>query len=150
MKIKLFKLIAYILIPLLVGGLGSFFTISSIPTWYVFLNKPVFSPPNWIFAPVWTVLYVLMGVSAYFASEMKAKIKNYWIQLVLNALWTPIFFGLHSPALGLIVILALWWFILRTIKDFYKTNKTSAYLLIPYLLWVSFATILNFAILILN
>ncbi len=149
-KINFVKLSFYFVIPLLVGYLGSFFTISAIPTWYALLNKPFFSPPNWLFAPVWTLLYVMIGISGYIASENKASMKNYWIQLGLNTLWTPIFFGLHSPALGLIVILVLWWFILQTIKDFYKTSETSAYLLIPYLTWISFATILNFSILILN
>lgn len=132
------------------GIVGSFFTVSSIPTWYVTLNKPVFSPPNWIFAPVWTILYILMGISLYLVWQ-KGKVPFiFWIQLILNTVWSIVFFGMKNPALALVDIIALWIIIILTIKSFYKISKTAGYLLIPYLLWVSFAAILNLAIVILN
>jgi benzodiazapine receptor len=137
----------------LVGIMGSIFTRDTIPTWYVYINKPVFSPPNWIFGPVWTTLYCLMGISFYLIWSQgwhKKAVKNagqtFLAQLALNFLWTPLFFGLKSPLLGLITIIALWILIVLTMKKFYPLSKTAFYLLIPYLLWVSFATILNGAI----
>lgn len=151
------KLIGCIIGCEVVGLLGTIFTIDSIPTWYANLNKPFFSPPNWLFGPVWTILYALMGISIYLILKKGIKKKNvknavqfFLIQLVLNFIWTPVFFGLKSPLLGLIVIVAMWVFIVLTIKKFYTLSKLAAYLLVPYLLWVSFATILNAAILYLN
>jgi translocator protein len=139
-----------------VGLLGTPFTMKAIQEWYAFLNKPFFSPPNWLFGPVWTILYLMMGVAIYLIWKEKltkrtelAK-KLFLIQLGLNFIWTPIFFGLRSPLMGLIVIVAMWFMILLTIKKFLTINKLAAYLLVPYLMWVSFATILNLAILILN
>ncbi|MBI2315069.1 tryptophan-rich sensory protein [Candidatus Daviesbacteria bacterium] len=141
----------------LVGIAATPFTLSAIQTWYQTLNKPSFSPPNWVFGPAWTILYFLMGVAAYLVwikgLEKKA-VKNalafFIAQLVFNFLWSILFFGLHSPILGLIDILILWTLILITIIKFYKISKTAAYLLIPYLLWVTFATILNLSIVLLN
>jgi translocator protein len=140
-----------------VGFLGIPFTISAIPTWYATLNKPFFAPPNWIFGPVWTLLYFLMGVAFYLIWKKdwkQRKVKTagmfFLAQLGLNFLWTPVFFGLKMPLLGLIVIMAMWIFILITIKKFYLLSKLASYLLVPYLLWVSFATMLNVAIVILN
>jgi benzodiazapine receptor len=149
------KLIACILLCEAVGFLGSIFTFSSIPTWYAALVKPSFSPPSWIFGPVWTVLYALMGISLYLIwmkgySKHKSAVLIFFIQLALNFIWTPAFFGLHQLLLALIIIILLWIEIFITIRKFYRISKTAAYLLIPYLLWVSFATALNFAILILN
>jgi tryptophan-rich sensory protein len=132
------------------GILGSFFTISAIPEWYSTLNKPFFSPPNWIFAPVWTVLYILMGVSLYLVWLKKKVPTVFWIQLILNAAWSVIFFGLKNPGLAMVNILALWIAIFLTIKSFYKISITASNLLIPYLLWVSFASILNLSIVLLN
>ncbi len=137
------------------GLLGSFFTFSAIPEWYQTLNKPFFSPPNWLFGPVWTVLYIFMGISLYLIWDSKGKgkskaLKIFWIQLFLNAIWSIIFFGMRNPGLALIDIVALWIAIILTIKSFYKISKPAAYLLIPYLLWVSFAAILNYSIWILN
>ena len=133
------------------------FTISSIPTWYQTLQKPPFSPPNWIFGPVWTILYFLMGVVAYLIwvkglekKAVKTALKFFLAQLLFNFFWSLLFFGLHSPILGLIDILILWALILITIIKFSKISKTAAYLLVPYLLWVSFATILNLSIVLLN
>ncbi len=132
------------------GIIGSFFTVSSIPEWYSTLNKPGFSPPNWIFAPAWTSLYILMGISLYLV-WVKHKVPFvFWIQLILNAVWSIIFFGMRNPTLALVNIAALWIAIILTIKAFYKINKISAYLLYPYLAWVSFATILNLEIVLLN
>lgn len=151
------KLLISVLVCELVGLISTPFTIASISTWYVFLNKPLFSPPNWIFAPVWTMLYFLMGVSAFFIWKKGLKYKKakrslffFLIQLFFNFLWSLLFFGLHSPILGLLDILFLLVFIIITIMQFYKISKIAAYLLIPYLLWVSFATILNLSIVLLN
>ena len=141
----------------LVGILGAFFTIEAIPSWYRSLNKPFFSPPNWIFGPVWTILYLLMGISFYLIlnkgwnkKQVKSAGMYFLTQLALNFIWTPIFFGLRTPLFGLIVILTLWALIIFTMKKFYILSRAAFYLLIPYFLWVSFATILNAAILLLN
>lgn len=141
----------------LVGILGTPFTAAAIPTWYATLNKPFFAPPNWLFGPAWTLLYFLMGVSFYLiwkqnskSKETKTAKKFFLAQLFLNFIWSPIFFGLRSPLLGLIVIIILWALIIATIYKFYPLSKWAAYLLVPYLLWVTFATTLNGAILFLN
>ena len=132
-------------------------TMAAIPVWYAHLEKPFFSPPNWVFGPVWTVLYFLMGVSLYFIWTSKGKDKEkqiaftyFAIQLLLNILWTPLFFGFQSPIFGLITILLLVFFIIRTMQSFIKISPVAAWTLIPYLLWVSFATILNASIVFLN
>src|SRR3989344_6471988 len=154
---NLLKLVVSVIGCELVGFLGTPFTISSIPTWYATLNKPFFAPPNWIFGPVWTLLYFLMGVSFYLIWKQdfkKKKVKTaglfFLAQLTLNFIWSPIFFGLQAPLLGLIVIVAMWVLIVMTMKKFYPLSKLAYYLLVPYLLWVSFATILNAAIVALN
>ncbi len=151
------KLILSIGVCLGAGILGSFFTVNSIPTWYTALNKPVFSPPNWVFAPVWTILYILMGISLYLVISNKEKGKSkkwavqvFAVQLILNALWSIIFFGLKNPALAFLEILVLWASIFLTIKVFFNINKLAGKLLIPYLAWVSFATLLNLSIVLLN
>lgn len=154
---KYLKLIGLILLCELVGIVGSVYTISAIPTWYLGLNKPFFSPPNYLFGPVWTTLYALMGISIFRILELKKKNKKvneaanlFWIQLFLNGIWTPIFFGSRQLLLALIVIMFMWLYILKTIKAFAKIDKLSAYILYPYLAWVSFAMILNFSIWFLN
>ncbi|MGA3291958.1 MAG: TspO/MBR family protein [Candidatus Microgenomates bacterium] len=154
---RFLKYVISIGISLFVGGLGSIFTISSIPVWYATLNKPSFSPPNWLFGPVWTILYILMGISVALVWEKGLKTKKvrdaiylFIIQLIFNAIWTPIFFGARNIFLGLIVIILMWIFILKIILAFGKINKTASYLLYPYITWVSFATILNFSVWILN
>lgn len=155
---NLYKFIIAILICEGAGLIGSVFTMSSIPTWYATLNKPVFSPPNWIFAPVWTTLYFLMGVSLYLVWAKKIdkkalKIKAYQVffaQLILNVLWSLVFFGMKSPFAGLVVIIILWLLIIETIRRFAKIDKTASVLQYPYLIWVTFATILNFSIWVLN
>ncbi|MFH0863745.1 MAG: TspO/MBR family protein [Candidatus Gottesmanbacteria bacterium] len=157
MKINYPKLILSIFICLLAGFLGSYFTAPAISTWYVYLQKPFFSPPNWIFAPVWTTLYILMGISAGLVwqkgldnKKVKLALSIFGVQLVLNILWSFMFFGLQIPFLGLVTIIFLWLAILITIKKFLKINRTAGLLLIPYILWVSFASILNLAIHLLN
>lgn len=143
----------FILLSLSAGFVGSFFTIESISTWYSTLEKPFFSPPNWVFGPVWTTLYVLIGISGYLAYKSRGNsfaIKIFGLQLVLNTLWSIIFFGLKMPWLAFVEILVLLGVIVYLMKLFYKIDKVSAYLLIPYLLWVSFASILNLAIWLLN
>lgn len=152
---KLVKLLISLALPQLAGGLGAFFTITSVQSWYLTLNRPSWNPPNWLFGPVWTLLYILMGIACYliWTSEHPQKKKLltlYFVQLALNALWSPAFFGMESPILGLVVIIPLWVMILLCIFQFRKVNKWASILMVPYLLWVSFATALNFAIWYLN
>lgn len=155
MQIKNLNLLGLSLILCLgTGLLGSLFTIPSIPTWYQSLNKPFFSPPNFVFAPVWTTLYILMAISLYLVLVKKPKnnlpIKFFLIQLLLNFFWSIIFFYIHAPLVAFFDILLLFTFIALTIEAFYKVNKVASYLLVPYILWVSFAAILNLSIVILN
>jgi benzodiazapine receptor len=157
MKPKLIPLIALILVCQLAGLLGSFFTAPSIPAWYAGLEKPSFSPPNWLFAPVWLILYTLMGVAAYLIwergigrKEARSALIIFALQLVLNTFWSLLFFGLQSPKLALIEIVILWFFIFLTIWKFAKISSLAGLLLLPYLAWVSFAALLNFFIFRLN
>ncbi|RTE54426.1 tryptophan-rich sensory protein [Arenibacter aquaticus] len=140
-------------ICLTIGFLSSFATQSSVNDWYAGLNKPSFNPPNWIFAPVWTILYVMMGVSAgivwakgVYHIWVKTALYHFGIQLLFNALWSIIFFGFKNPFAALLVILTLLVLLIFTIKWFKVVSKTAAYLLLPYLLWVCFATALNYKI----
>jgi len=154
-RLNLPKLAASISLCLAVGGLGSIFTVSAIPAWYATLNKPFFSPPNYVFASVWTILYILMGISLYLLWTAKKKekdkaVKLFFIQLVLNFFWSIIFFGWHNPQAALVEVIALWLFIFLTIRQSYSISKTSAYLLYPYIVWVSFALILNLFVAIIN
>ena len=135
------------------GLIGSVATFPSIPTWYATLEKPFFNPPNWLFGPVWIALYTLMGISAFLVwrkgirdRQVKVALGIFVAQLILNSLWSIVFFGLHSLLGGLIVILPLWVAILLSIVTFYRISKTAGVLLIPYILWVSFATLLNFSL----
>ncbi len=152
MKLNNFlKLPISILVALLVGALGSLFTTSSIQNWYATLAKPSFNPPAWLFAPVWTILYVLMGISFWMIWTSRSKEKNramglFVVQLVLNGIWSPVFFGAHSIGGALALIVLLWAAIVLTILIFKKISKPAAWLLVPYILWVSFAMLLNFAI----
>lgn len=139
------------------GGIGSAFTAPAIPEWYATLAKPSFSPPNWIFAPVWTLLYILMGLAAAIVwqkgignSEVRSALVAFLIQLILNMLWSFLFFGLRSPLYGLVDILFLWGAILVTIGQFFRVSIPAAAMLIPYLLWVTFASGLNVGIFLLN
>lgn len=146
-----------IILSLSVGFLSGQVTQSAIPTWYAGLEKPFFSPPNWVFAPVWTLLYTLMGWAAgrvWFYGRRhlwgKTALYHFGAQLIFNGLWSLVFFGLRNPLLGLLVILILWVLIERTLYWFRLVDKKAAYMLYPYLAWVSFATVLNAAIWYLN
>jgi tryptophan-rich sensory protein len=139
------------------GGIGASFTASAIPEWYATLAKPSFSPPNWVFAPAWTLLYILMGLAAAIiwqkglqSSQVRRALVAFLIQLVLNMIWSVLFFGLRSPLYGLVDILFLWIMILVTIAQFSKVSIPAALLLIPYILWVTFASSLNLGIFLLN
>ncbi len=158
---KSLKVILSISISVIVAGfagiIGGFFTSMSVSGWYLTLSKPFFNPPAWVFAPTWTFLFVLMGIASYFVfingiekKEVKVALSIYGVQLIFNVLWSVFFFGLKSPLLGFINILILWGLILITIILFWRIDKKAGYLMIPYILWVSFAAVLNFAILILN
>ena len=144
------KLLLSLLLPFLAGGLGSAFTTPAIPTWYATLNKPVWQPPSWLFGPVWTTLYVMMGLSLFFVIKNRAAITIFVIQLIFNALWSIVFFGMKNIGGALGVIGLLWMLIAVNIVIFYRLNKVSGLLLVPYLLWVSFASYLNYTIWTLN
>lgn len=152
-KKNLVRLIISLGICQLAGVLGALFTSPSIPTWYASLEKPAFNPPNWLFSPVWITLFVLMGISLYFLWESTLKERRakrvlfiFSIQLALNVLWSIIFFGLKSPSFAFLEIVILWAAILLTIIKSLKVSKIAGVLLIPYILWVSFAAVLNFFI----
>jgi len=152
------KLVIACALCLSVGLIASIFTTEqTLSNWYATLNKPFFAPPNWVFGPIWTVLYVLMGVSAFLIwrrgiNNRTGRICLAWFvgQLLLNGLWTPLFFGLQMPLVAFVEILLLWSAILLTIMRFKRVSKTAALLLIPYILWVSFAAVLNGGIWLLN
>ena len=152
------KLIAACVLCLAVGFVGSLFTTSeNLSIWYAGLNKPFFNPPGWLFGPVWTTLYILMGISAFLIwqkgiDKPPVRLAVIWfvVQLFLNGLWTPVFFGLHLPAIAFIEILLLWLAIIFTINSFRIISMPAALLLVPYLLWVTFASILNASLWLLN
>ena len=153
MNKKTTRILVAVAVCLFVGFLSSFATQSSISDWYVTLNKPSFNPPNWIFAPVWSTLYVLMGVAAgivwskgFYHKWVKTALYHFIFQLIFNVAWSIAFFGIRRPDYALLIIIILLILILLTIKWFRVVNKTAALLMIPYLLWVSFASILNYSI----
>ena len=138
----------------LIGGLA---TRSSVTTWYATLQKPAFAPPNWLFGPAWTVLYILMAVAAWVVWKqglavpgIKLALAVYLVQLVLNGAWSGLFFGLRSPLAGFVGVIALWLAILATTVLFFRVSPTAGYLMLPYIAWVTFASALNAAILKLN
>lgn len=171
---KIAKFIISIVVCQLAGFIGAIFTTPKINTWYAGLNKPAFTPPGSFIGAVWTILFFLMGISLYLVWDKNWKPQvssqdkkmRYWnrfseklwkgewreenvvlifaLQLVLNVLWSMLFFGLQSPAMAFFELLMLWWTILYTIANFYRISKPAAYLLIPYITWVSFAGMLNF------
>jgi len=151
---KITKIVVALIICLMVGYSASIVTRPSVETWYPTIIKPSFNPPNWIFMPVWTLLYILMAVAAGLVwdkikeqnQEVKVALGFFLIQLTLNAIWSYIFFGLKNPMLALIEIALLWLMIYETYLKFTKINKTAGYLLIPYMAWVAFAGILNASI----
>ena len=154
--IDILKLVTSVILCQIVGFLGSFFTIPAIPTWYNTLNKPFFTPPTWIFSPVWIILFIMMGISLFFVWResgrpgFKPALIFFFIQLIFNVFWSIAFFGLRSTLLGLVDIVALWIAILLTIRYSLKVSKFAGVLLITYLLWVGFASLLNFSLWILN
>jgi len=154
---KIVKLICSVAVCILIGFLGSFATMGSVTTWYADLSRPSFTPPDWTFGVVWPILYVMMGISAFLIwnmgfdkTEVKVALGIFGLQLILNGLWTPIFFGLHLIGLALVDIIMMWAAILMTIISFWKVSKPAALLLLPYIFWVSFAIVLNASLFILN
>ena len=147
------KFIIAIISPVAVGAISGFFTATEIPVWYQTINKPGWNPPSWVFGPVWTTLYLMMGIALFLVwkSEADPIIKKTAIalfisQLILNFFWSFIFFNQHQVGWALVEIIGMWIFILLTIFAFAQVNKTAAWLLVPYISWVSFATILNYTI----
>ncbi len=154
---RILKAILAIIVCQLAGIIGTVFTTPAIPTWYAGLVKPALNPPSWVFGPVWTLLYALMGIAAFIIWEkgfgrkdVKVALGLFALQLALNAIWSPIFFGLQNPGLALIVIAFMWIAIVFTIISFSRLSKIAAWLLVPYLAWVSFASYLNASIWMLN
>jgi len=151
------KLVIAIIICQMAGVIGSIFTSPSIPTWYATIQKPSFTPPGWLIGSVWIILYTLMGISLYLVwvkglrnKRVKESLLIFGIQLILNALWSILFFGLKSPLSAFIEIIILWFAILISIIKFHKISEKAGLLLIPYILWVSFAAFLNLSIYLLN
>ena len=148
---KILRIAVVLMTCLVVGYLSGMVTKDSITTWYPTLVKPSFNPPNWIFAPVWTILYIMMGVAGGMvwnrmeqdAEIVKKAFMFFIIQLALNAIWSLLFFYLHNPFLSLIEIVLLWLLIFETYTQFKKIDKVAGMLLVPYLAWVSFAMVLN-------
>ena len=151
------KLVVSIAVPVVVGGLSGFATASGVETWYPTLIKPSFNPPSWVFGPVWTVLYILMGVAAFLVwrkgletEGVKRALALFAVQLALNGLWSILFFGLQQPGLAFGEILILWLAIVLTFRAFRTVEPAAGWLLIPYLAWVSFAAVLNGSLWMLN
>ncbi len=147
------KFIISLAIPVAVGATAGFFTATGVDSWYQTINKPSWNPPNWIFAPVWTTLYIMMGIALFLvwksntgAGLKRTAITLFAVQLGLNFFWSFIFFDQQQPGWALVEIIMMWLAILLTIFAFAKVNKTAAWLLVPYISWVSFATILNYTI----
>ncbi len=152
---KIWKFIISIIGTELIGSIGVIFTSPNITSWYSMINKASFNPPSWVFGPAWTILFFLMGWAFYLIWTASTKNKNiaYWafaIQFILNIIWSAIFFSLKLPGFAFFEIILLWIAILWTILEFRKISQTASYLLIPYILWVSFASILNYYVWILN
>jgi len=156
-KKNIVALILSIALCQLAGVIGSVFTIDQVKSWYPTLIKPALNPPSWVFGPVWVTLFILMGIAAFLVwkqgilhKKVKIALGIFGIQLVLNTLWSILFFGFQNPGAALVEIAVLWLTILASIIAFYKISKPAAYLLLPYILWVSFASYLNYAIWSLN
>lgn len=147
-------LAGFIVLSLGAGFIGGFATQNSIDTWYATLDKPSWNPPNWLFGPVWTLLYIMMGIAAWLVWKTKDRIGPamvlFGVQLVFNLAWSLIFFGLRSPGWALIEVVFLWGSVLLTMLAFFGRQTVAGWLFVPYLAWVSFAAVLNFAIWSLN
>ena len=157
MKFNYKRLIISLALPQLAGVVGSVFTVSAIPTWYEGLAKPALNPPSWVFGPAWTTLYLLMGIAAFLVwrmgwerKDVRAALGIFGVQLFLNAIWSIIFFGLKNPGWAFVEIIFLWLAIVATIIAFSKISRLAVWLLVPYILWVSFAGYLNYSIWTLN
>ncbi len=151
------KLAAAIAISQMAGVIGSFFTASSVGSWYATLQKPAFNPPGWLFGPVWIILYTLMGIATYLVwqkglknRKVKIALAFFAVQLFLNALWSIIFFGLRNPGLAFAEITLLLAAVVATTVKFYQISKAAAALMAPYLLWTAFAAVLNFYVAMMN
>jgi translocator protein len=142
----------FVAVCLGVAGLGSIFTVGSVRDWYPTLQKPSWNPPSWLFGPVWTILYLMMAIAAWLVwrrrelFSVNSALALFVFQLILNVAWSPLFFGLKNPLAGLLDIVPLWAAILATLISFWKISPAAGVLLVPYWLWVSFATALNFTI----
>jgi benzodiazapine receptor len=154
---RVLKLIASVLVCQAAGFAGSYFTMPAIPEWYARLAKPSFTPPNAVFSPVWIILFFLMGIALFLVwregfgnRRVAMAVALFAVQLVLNVSWSIAFFGFESPLAGLVVIVVLWAAILSTIIGFSKISRAAGVLLIPYIVWVSFAAVLNASIVLLN
>ena len=153
---KVLKLVVSLAIPLIVGFVGSIFTSTSVNTWYNEINRPSFTPPNWLFAPAWTLLFILMGLAFYFAwlkgfgGNPSLCISIFAVQLFLNLVWSILFFGLKAPLYAFVEIVFLWVAILINVIVFFRVSRVSGYLFLPYILWVSFASALNLGVVLLN
>lgn len=152
-SMKMVRLIVAVLVAQSAGLIGSLFTTPAIPTWYAHLEKPAFTPPGWIFGPVWVMLYTFMGIASFLVWQKRQAnpvadkaLVVYTVHLIMNALWSVLFFGLKSPGSAFVEIVILWFMILAVIKLFHRVDWRAAYLMMPYVLWVSFAAVLNFAI----
>ncbi len=150
-------LFGFICVCLLAGMIGSVFTFPSLPTWYEMLHKPFMNPPNWVFGPVWTTLFMLMGISVYLvwkngldSNYSMGAFKIFWVQLIFNVLWSYVFFCEHLLFMSCLEIVALWMLIALTSYKFYRISRPAGLLLLPYLLWVTFASYLTFSIWMLN
>lgn len=151
------KLMVAVAVPLAIGGLSGLATAKGVETWYPTLAKPSFNPPAWVFGPAWTLLYILMGVALFLVWRqglntpgVRVALIAFAVQLVLNALWSIIFFGMQSPGWAFVEIILLWLAIVVTLWTFWRVVPAAGWLLAPYLAWVSFATVLNGSIWILN
>ncbi len=153
-KSSLVRLVVSIAVCEAAGIVGSAFTISAIPVWYAALQKPWFTPPNWLFAPVWLVLYFLMGLTLYLLwqnrPQSKVALGAFGVQLLLNVTWSAVFFGVHELFYGFVAIAALWFMILVTIVFSYRVSRSASALLVPYILWVTIASALNYYVWLLN
>jgi len=154
---SIIKLVVSILASLAAGGIGSLFTFRAIPTWYAGLKKPRYTPPNRAFGPVWTTLYILMGVSVFLVWQKGLDTNGalvafvlFWIQLAVNAIWSVIFFGMKSKGGGVIAIIVLWVLILATMVASFRVSGWAGVLLVPYIVWVSIASYLNIGVWLLN
>lgn len=147
-------LAGFILVPLAIGMIGGLATAPSIDSWYRTIAKPDWTPPDWVFGPVWTVLYIMMGIAAWLVWKTRDRVAPamvlFGVQLALNLAWSLLFFGARSPGLALIEVVFLWTSVLLTMLAFFGRQSTAGWLFVPYLAWVSFAAVLNFVIWMMN